>query len=541
MLPLLLSTIASALFIIYSLRTGGPGFPLDDAWIHQTYARNLARYGEWVYIPGHPSAGSTSPLWTLLLTFPYAAGIEWRAWTFSLGIAFFSATVWAIQKLTAGFGWGKREAFLTSCFLSLEWHMVWAAVSGMEITLFSFLSLLSMALCLKEWPFQGRSTLRITGMGLLLGLLCLVRPDGLILGALLFLAFLSKNPLKAVVFAGGMALCLVAYGAFNFHLSGNFFPNSFYAKAAEYRELVEKFPLWVRIWQVAAPALVGAQVMLIPGMFWGALKGLSQENKPFRLIPILWIIFLPLAYALRLPVGYQHGRYIMPVIPLLIALGVPGTLELLKKVPPLVAKVWGLSTVVLLLAFLFLGARAYANDVGIIQCEMVKVAHWLSENTPPGSLIAVHDIGAIGYFSGRELLDLAGLVNPEVIPFIRDESQLKRFILSRGADYFVTFPSWYPALTKDPAFIPIYSTGCGLTIEAGSDNITVYAVKKELLQKPLGTFGHNFYHGCRFYDLVPYFAPLPEGPGGGGCAGRFCFYFNDGKLCSRSVSRRDRH
>ncbi|MCS7287149.1 MAG: hypothetical protein RMK30_07625 [Anaerolineae bacterium] len=539
MLSLFLSAIASVFFIIYSLRTGGPGFPLDDAWIHQTYARNLARYGEWVYVPGHPSAGSTSPLWTLLLTFPYAVGIDWRAWTFSLGIAFSGAAAWAIQKLTVGFGWGKREAFLTSCFLSLEWHMVWAAVSGMEIPLFSFLSLFSMALCLEGWPFQGRSTLRTTGMGILLGLLCLVRPEGLILGALLFLAFLSRNPLKALAFAGGMALCLVAYGAFNFHLSGNFFPNTFYAKAAEYRELVEKFPLWVRIRQVAAPALVGAQVMLIPGMLWGALKGVSLENRTFRLIPILWVILHLLAYALRLPVGYQHGRYVMPVIPVLVALGVPGTLELLKKVPPLMAKVWGLSTGVLLLAFLLLGARAYATDVGIIQCEMVKVAYWLAENTPPGSLIAVHDIGAIGYFSGRELLDLAGLVNPEVIPFIRDESQLKRFILSRGADYFVTFPSWYPTLTKDPTFVPIYSTGCSLTVEAGSDNITVYAVKKEPLQKPLGAFGHNLYYGYKFYDLVPYPAPLPEGLGSRGCPGWLCFYFNDCKLCSHSISGRD--
>ncbi len=44
-----------------------PGFPLDDAWIHQTYARNLALLAEWAFIPGQLSAGSTSPLWTILL------------------------------------------------------------------------------------------------------------------------------------------------------------------------------------------------------------------------------------------------------------------------------------------------------------------------------------------------------------------------------------------------------------------------------------------------------------------------------------------
>ncbi|MEZ6074072.1 MAG: hypothetical protein R3C10_28290, partial [Pirellulales bacterium] len=43
------------------------GFPLDDSWIHQTYARNLADFGEWSFVPGTPSAGSTAPLYSTLL------------------------------------------------------------------------------------------------------------------------------------------------------------------------------------------------------------------------------------------------------------------------------------------------------------------------------------------------------------------------------------------------------------------------------------------------------------------------------------------
>jgi hypothetical protein len=52
---------------------------------------------------------------------------------------------------------------------------------------------------------------------------------------------------------------------------------------------------------------------------------------------------------------------------------------------------------------------------------MVAVSEWVAANTPPDDLIAAHDIGALGYFARRPLLDLAGLVSPEVIPFIRDE------------------------------------------------------------------------------------------------------------------------
>ena len=47
------------------------GYPLDDAWIHQTYARNWAETGQLAYVVGLPSAGSTAPLWTLLLSVAY--------------------------------------------------------------------------------------------------------------------------------------------------------------------------------------------------------------------------------------------------------------------------------------------------------------------------------------------------------------------------------------------------------------------------------------------------------------------------------------
>ncbi len=72
-------------YLIASSRLAGIGFPLDDAWIHQTYARNLAQYGQWAFIPGQPSAGSTAPLWSALLAAGYLLRIPYFAWTFFLG------------------------------------------------------------------------------------------------------------------------------------------------------------------------------------------------------------------------------------------------------------------------------------------------------------------------------------------------------------------------------------------------------------------------------------------------------------------------
>ena len=63
-------------FLLAAALTYTLGFPLDDSWIHVTYARNLALTGQWAFRLGHSSAGSTSPLWTLLLTPGFWLGLE---------------------------------------------------------------------------------------------------------------------------------------------------------------------------------------------------------------------------------------------------------------------------------------------------------------------------------------------------------------------------------------------------------------------------------------------------------------------------------
>ncbi|MBK6898912.1 MAG: hypothetical protein IPH09_06465 [bacterium] len=45
---------------------------------------------------------------------------------------------------------------------------------------------------------------------------------------------------------------------------------------------------------------------------------------------------------------------------------------------------------------------------------------WLRDNTPPDAVVAALDIGALGYASERRVMDLAGLVSPEVRSLGRD-------------------------------------------------------------------------------------------------------------------------
>jgi hypothetical protein len=116
--------------------------------------------------------------------------------------------------------------------------------------------------------------------------------------------------------------------------------------------------------------------------------------------------------------------------------------------------------------------RAFAMDVAVIESEMVDTALWLEAYSEPTALVAAHDIGALGYFGQRRLLDLAGLVSPEVIPYITDEQALGVYLDSQEADYLMTFPSWYPELT-DHAYLVFQSRGLFSPV-LGFENMAVY-------------------------------------------------------------------
>ena len=177
----------------------------------------------------------------------------------------------------------------------------------------------------------------------------------------------------------------------------------------------------------------------------------------------------------------------MPTIPVLLLYGTWGTATLLQpRSPQLPVRVLsrGLLVAVALLAPVFMvrGALAYRDDVAFIENEMVATARWLEQNTEPGDLLAVHDIGAVGYLVDRPLLDLAGLITPEVIPFMTDAGRLMEWMVEEGADYAVFFPDFsatYARLAQDPRLVPVHCTDYAWTRAQGHANMCVYRINKQ--------------------------------------------------------------
>ncbi len=138
-------------------------------------------------------------------------------------------------------------------------------------------------------------------------------------------------------------------------------------------------------------------------------------------------------------------------------------------------KAWEISAIAILVIFWGLGANAYSQDVAIIESEMVDSAKWINSNLPDTSIIAAHDIGALGYFCDHDLIDLAGLISPKVIPFISDEEKLASFLNSENTDFIVVFPHWYSNLVNGKQIV--YQGNKTFSSQAGGEIMTVYKWK----------------------------------------------------------------
>lgn len=478
---LLLSLFCGTTLLTYwfsSARLFRPGFPLDDAWIHQTYARNLARFGEWSFIPGQPSAGSTSPLWSALLAVGYLLNVSPLLWAYLLGwvsLSGIAVTGYALFRSLQPEhqGW----ALWAGVFLAFEWHLVWAAGSGMETLLYAWLVLLVLGLlALPDLQSVNRFWL---GAGI--GLCVWLRPDGItLLAPALLVILFSKGPLRMrslelTRLLLGFLLLAIPYLLFNWALSGEILPNTFAAKQTEYA-IHRSLPLWKRLFDQILLPLTGPGALLAPGFIILMIGSVRKRNWGL-LAACAWCLGTLALYALRLPVTYQHGRYVIPVMPVLFLLGLMGMAQswrwlratMLRRV---FGQAWAISFSMILIIFFVSGARAYSRDVAVIESEMVEAAQWVRENTSRDDLIAAHDIGALGYFGERQLVDLAGLISPDVIPFMRDEIRLAAYMDEKGVDYLVTFPGWYPSLSGQSDFV--YRTNGSFSPALGGENMTVY-------------------------------------------------------------------
>ncbi|MBE9507550.1 MAG: hypothetical protein IMY86_05820 [Chloroflexi bacterium] len=465
---LLVGCLTLAIFALnaYHFTDGQGGVPLDDAWIHFQFARNLARGDGLSFNPGQPTSGSTAPLWTLLLAAAYFVGGRFPiAGQLLSAICFLGvlAATYVLGKRLTGDRWA---AWLAGAIVAVNGRLVWAGLSALETCLFTALSLLAISAHLQDRAV-GHYRLRTAA---LFGLAALSRPEGYLLFALAMADYGWSNVLRTTQHATRFALhvsrillpvaifaaIVLPYLVFSLTTSGHLLPNTYHAKAAV--SLVPDRDFL----SAAAQYLIQDNPLLLPFYVLGIGVLLRRAS-----LLSLWSAGLPLVYAFLGAALYQHGRYLMPLIPCNAVIGIAGLLEAQRLAA---RRGWGrtltpalslggrgrkLAALVSLLVVAGTGwrlptmASQYAWNVDNINEMHVRLGHWVTENTPPDAILALNDIGAITYVSERQIVDLAGLVTPEVVPLLHAPdraSRLADFMAEQDVGYVIIFPNWFPDL-----------------------------------------------------------------------------------------------
>jgi tetratricopeptide (TPR) repeat protein len=94
----------------------------------------------------------------------------------------------------------------------------------------------------------------------------------------------------------------------------------------------------------------------------------------------------------------------------------------------------------------------YAEACRYISDRQVKTAHWLHDNLPGEAVVATHDIGAIGFYSGRRVVDMVGLVSPEMIPNLHNLDSLRAFLVRKRVTHLAVLRNWFEVVNVNSLF-----------------------------------------------------------------------------------------
>lgn len=476
-LPALLSLGIAALFLRTELHElGRPGFPMDDPYIHLQFARNLATGHGLSYNPGEPTPGATSPLWVVLLAAGFVAHIpgEWLALALGALAGAAAAALAFDVGLAAGLSWPM--ALLAGLATAASGRFQWAGLSGMETCLAAAVSLLLIRMLQRGSVVPRRALL----LGAVAGLCVGARPEMALLAfaglALIALepGLTSKKLPSAASYLAGFAALTLPYIIFCLATTGRPLPNTFYAKsllpalddATSLATLRRVYlpQMWTWMWRDNAAVSLLAPLGLVT---WTLARGRRASGL------VAWWPILFWGYALALyPRHFSASRYTIPLIPMqcLLAAGAADWAARRAKAPSTRAAV----SAALALAFVPGGVRGVlgARDMYLIHVDnildmQVKMSEWVRGHLPAGARVATNDVGAITYFGGRYCIDTEGLVAPRLIsmelesraenPRPGRDTILARYFSEVRPDYCILFPSWYPALVRQPWLERVYS------------------------------------------------------------------------------------
>jgi hypothetical protein len=391
----------------------------DDPYITYRYARNLANGLGFVYNAGQHVLSTTSPFFALILTpvtrlngdIPRAANLIGL-----IGVAAGAIGLWDMARAhrhhTAG--WVMLALYPTFPLL--------LNTLGSEMPLYVGLCILAIS----RYARQHYSVCAV-----LAGVATLTRPDGVLLAIVLVAAW-SIEHRSLAAWCKGLSLVIRpaviyvvivgAWVAFAWAYFGSTLPTTLCAKIAQ--GMLHGSELFL-------PGLGTILSGYLPRTNWiavgcaviGLVVGARQRSS--LLLVTVWSTVFFIAYSL---IGVsRYFWYYVSVVPgfvVIVSLGVEQAIHSLRwATMRLLHTYWlaqwtSLGSAGLLVLIILAGQGlhiALMAAQGDPRIPVYRAAgEWLNRNTAPDATVAALEVGALGYYGQRTMIDFAGLIQPEI-------------------------------------------------------------------------------------------------------------------------------
>lgn len=404
----------------------------DDAYISFRYSKNLAQGQGLRWNPGGEKVeGYTNFAWVLIGAVGALLLPDQLPQLMSgLGIAFFLATIWIFFMMAARLLPGQRRlALIGTFFLAASGPLVLWSTSGLETMMFTMLTATGfLAFLLHLQSGKPKFYRRVWLVSLLL---FLTRPDGIVFAAVMGAYFLlwQKGLLRRerlLPFLTHFLLPFLVYNVWRILYFGNWLPNTFYAKAtgAALNQIKKGSFYFVNFSLTYLLPLVPLVLYIL-----FRRRPAAAEKNHFKTVALLFLGAFSL-YIIVVGGDYMAMyRFFVPLLPVLYLLI---TVEFARHAGPGKNPAgWALLAATVLITFLpstpldrpiWGGNHPYQYGC----YEGYRTEQWyLNRYITIGKLfnrikksadesIVIPAIGAIGYYSGMNVIDYYGLTEPQI-------------------------------------------------------------------------------------------------------------------------------
>ena len=441
------------------------GFPLDDAWIHAVYARELAHTGTLAYNPGIAATGETAPAWALILAVIHrmAPGVPSVVFmTKTVGFLFHAlSAILVALALRRGRAEGTWPALVGGTLVAIHPDLLAASVSGMEVPLAT-----AVVAGLVVSVFRGRAT----GVALLATVAVAARPETVVIAIVLPLLFWGRSRAAmgvrlALVAGVGATVSMGLLAIRNMIVSGLPLPATFYAKAHTSSLFDVRSQVLGWVGELGQLPPVGSVAFLLGLVMLSAVVLIRRRaDVTARMGAALYLAgaaFCAVSFALVPPAdpgAFYWQRYVLPaLLPMLAGVALLAKVAI-DHIPGGTRSVASVAVAACLVAATAWTAPSrfsrFANDAHNIDDVQVQLGRTLA-TAAPSDIAWMVDAGAARYFGRAFVVDLVGLNTPMLLG-----PGAQAFLDLHPPSYLDVFAGWsdvkdgWPSVTPARVFQP---------------------------------------------------------------------------------------